>query len=75
MANRPVSIMNVKSFVAASACFLAAWLAFTFVREVPREGYQRLGKGSKPLTAAHTPVPAKSADQVCPVAAIAANQD
>lgn len=75
MAIRPISIMNVKSFVAASACFLAAWLTFTFVREVPRDGYQRLGKGSKPITAVNTPVPVKSANPVCPVTAIAANQD
>jgi hypothetical protein len=70
-----ISIMNVKSFVAASACLLAAWLTFTFVREVPRDGYQRLGKGSKPLTSAAAPASAEDSapGQLAP--AIVASRD
>ncbi|MCU0795327.1 MAG: hypothetical protein MUF31_05250 [Akkermansiaceae bacterium] len=44
--------MNVKFFVTGAASVLMAWLAVTYVREVPRDTYQRLGKGSQPLSAA-----------------------
>lgn len=43
--------MKVRVFVTGSAAFFAAWLAVTFVREVPQENYPRLGKGSLPLSA------------------------
>ena len=44
--------MNVKFFVTGAASLLMAWLAVTYIREVPRDTYQRLGKGSQPLSAA-----------------------
>lgn len=43
--------MKVQLFVTCSAAFLAAWLGVTFFREVPRDAYPQLGKGSQPLSA------------------------
>jgi len=43
--------MKVPLFVMCSASFLAVWLGVTFFREVPREGYPQLGKGSLPISA------------------------
>ena len=34
-----------------SALFLAVWLGVTFFREVPRDAYPQLGKGSLPISA------------------------
>ncbi|MGB6221065.1 MAG: hypothetical protein WBG04_08530 [Haloferula sp.] len=42
--------MKVRMFVTCSAAFLAAWLGVTFFREVPREAYPQLGKGSLPIS-------------------------
>ncbi len=47
--------MKIRFFVTGSAAFFAAWLAVTYVREVPHEDYPRLGKGSLPLSAQATP--------------------
>jgi hypothetical protein len=43
--------MKVRIFVSASAAVFAAWLGLTFVREVPRENYPELGRGSHPVSA------------------------
>jgi hypothetical protein len=43
--------MKVPMFVTCSAAFLAAWLGVTFFREVPRDAYPQLGKGSLPISA------------------------
>jgi hypothetical protein len=47
--------MKIRLFVTGSAAFFAAWVAVTYVREVPHEGYPRLGKGSMPLSAEAEP--------------------
>lgn len=47
--------MKIRFFVTGSAAFFAAWLAVTYVREVPHEDYPRLGKGSLPLSAQAEP--------------------
>ena len=47
----PPDEMKVRFFVTGSAAFFAAWLAVTYVREVPHEDYPRLGKGSLPVSA------------------------
>ena len=43
--------MKIRLFVTCSAAFLAVWLGVTFFREVPRESYPQLGKGSLPISA------------------------
>ncbi|MFC7338006.1 hypothetical protein ACFQY0_12510 [Haloferula chungangensis] len=43
--------MKVPLFVTCSAAFLVAWLGVTFFREVPRDAYPQLGKGSLPVSA------------------------
>jgi hypothetical protein len=43
--------MKIRLFVTCSAAFFAAWLGVTFFREVPREAYPQLGKGSLPISA------------------------
>ncbi len=53
--------MNVKVFVTGSASILAAWLAVTFVRDVPGENYPQLGRESKPQTAKLAPPAAPAA--------------
>lgn len=47
--------MKIRFFVTGSAAFFAAWLAVTYVRDVPHEEYPRLGKGSLPLSAQAEP--------------------
>lgn len=42
--------MKIRMFVTCSAAVLAAWLGVTFFREVPREAYPQLGKGSLPIS-------------------------
>lgn len=43
--------MKVRLFVTCSAAVLAAWLGVTYFREVPRDAYPQLGKGSLPISA------------------------
>ena len=43
--------MKVRLFVTCSGAFLVAWLGVTFFREVPRDAYPQLGKGSLPISA------------------------
>lgn len=50
--------MKIRVFVTGSAAFFAAWLALTYVREVPHENYPRLGKGSLPVSAEAAPAAA-----------------
>ena len=51
----PPDEMKIRFFVTGSAAFFAAWLAVTYVRDVPHEDYPRLGKGSMPLSAQAEP--------------------
>ena len=55
--------MNVKLFVTGSAALLSAWLGVTYVTEVPRESYKRLGKGSQPLSAGNAAPSSKQLPQ------------
>lgn len=47
--------MKVPLFVASCAALFAGWLALTYVREVPRDNYPQLGRGSQPISAAAEP--------------------
>lgn len=59
--------MKVRIFVTGSAALFAAWLGLTFVREVPRENYPELGRGSLPVSAKAVPVEAESDGEVVAV--------
>lgn len=61
--------MKASVFVCASACVFSAWLAVTFLRDVPAKDYPTLGRGSVPISAkrdarepAEKPAPAFSLD-------------
>jgi hypothetical protein len=56
--------MKVRIFVTGSAALFAAWLGLTFVREVPRENYPELGRGSLPVSANAEPLKLESAEEV-----------
>ncbi len=58
--------MKIRFFVTGSAAFFAAWLAVTYVREVPHEEYPRLGKGSLPLSAQAEPEVREPLDDAAP---------
>ncbi len=62
---RPVNadrdfLMKLRFFVTGTSAALAVWLGVTFVRDVPRETYPHLGKGSLPITANATQTPSKA---------------
>lgn len=56
--------MKIALIVTSCAAVFAGWLALTYVREVPRENYPQLGRGSQPITAVAEPSERDAADSL-----------